>query len=340
MARLLMEVLRRCGHTVEIASEFRVFSAVPGALAGLQQQADLEITRLESAWQTGGRPDLWFCYHPYYKSPDLLGPMLCQRHGVAYVTAEASYSRRRNGEGWQDHQALLADALKMAAVNISLTQRDLDGIFQSVPDAVLEPLSPFIDTARFADLTPQPRPHHLVTVAMMRPGDKMSSYAALAAALQRLDDLPWTLSIVGDGPSRGGVENLFAGFGSDRIVWHGQLDAQDVTEVLGRSAVYVWPGHGEAYGLAYLEAQAAGLPVVAEKIAGVPEVVIDGRTGYLTPPGDTQAFSAAIRKLMIHVDHRDSMARSARWFVLEERSLDRAAVRLDTILKTHLERSR
>lgn len=340
MARQLIEILMRCGHDVEIVSEFRSFSATPTALADLQQQAGVEIERLEAEWRTGGPPDLWFCYHPYYKSPDLLGPTLCRGHGMAYVTAEASYSERRNGQGWQTQQLLLADALKLAAVSIGLTRRDLDGISQSVPGVILEKLLPFIDTAPYAAMKPKPERFHLVTVAMMRPGDKMSSYVALAAALQHLDDLPWTLSIVGDGPCRAEVENLFAGFRGDRITWLGELPAEKVADVLSRGAIYLWPGHGEAYGLAYLEAQAAGLPVIAEKTAGVPEVVIDGRTGYLTAAGNTHAFSEAIRDLMIHVDHRDSMARAARRFVLEERSLDHAAVTLNTILKTHVERSR
>ena len=54
---------------------------------------------------------------------------------------------------------------------------------------------------------------------------------------------------------------------------------------------YVWPGTGEAYGIAYMEAQAAGLPVVAQKTAGVPEVVKDGVTGTLTAAGDASAFA-------------------------------------------------
>ena len=48
-----------------------------------------------------------------------------------------------------------------------------------------------------------------------------------------------------------------------------------------QGGTYVWPGTGEAYGIAYMEAQAAGLPVVAQKTAGVPEVVKDGVTGYV-----------------------------------------------------------
>jgi glycosyltransferase involved in cell wall biosynthesis len=337
MARLLIEALRRSGHEVEIASEFRTFSAKPDALSRLQREAEAEIGRIDADWRKRGRPDLWFCYHPYYKSPDLLGPALCGLHDVAYVTAEASYSQRRNGQGWQTHQDLLARALELAAVNIGFTRRDLEGIRHSVPDAPLAHLPPFIDTTAFASLVPAPDPWRLVTVAMMRPGDKLSSYAALAAALAPLDELPWTLSIVGDGPARAEVETLFAGFGPDRILWHGQLPADEVAGVLARSSIYVWPGHGEAYGLAYLESQAAGLPVVAECVAGVPEVVADGHSGVLTAPGDRAAYTATIRRLLVSVDEREAMADTARRFVLEERSLDGAAHRLDSILKNHLE---
>ena len=67
--------------------------------------------------------------------------------------------------------------------------------------------------------------------------------------------------------------------------------------IYGSGALYVWPGCGEAYGLAYLEAQAAGLPVVAQDIAGVPDVVRDGETGVLTPAGDAAAFADAIATL-------------------------------------------
>ncbi|MGE7370594.1 glycosyltransferase family 4 protein [Neorhizobium sp. NPDC001467] len=341
MARLLIEALRRCGHDVEIASEFRSFSADPSKLTTLKSAAEAETRRLGEAWQRHGLPDLWFCYHPYYKSPDLLGPDLCARYGIAYATAEASYSERRNSHGWQAHQALLADALTQACVNIAFTERDLYGIRQSVPGAVLERLPAFIDTTMVAGLAPRPQmqPFRFVTVAMMRSGDKMSSYAALAAALRQLEELPdvppWALHVVGDGPARAEVQDLFAGFDPGRIVWHGQLSAHEIGEVLCDSALYLWPGHGEAYGLAYLEAQAAGLPVVAECVAGVPEVVVNGRTGHLTPAGDTLAFAGAVRRLMLDTDYRAAMATAARQFVLAERSLERAADRIAAILQIH-----
>ncbi|TIN71306.1 MAG: glycosyltransferase, partial [Mesorhizobium sp.] len=70
------------------------------------------------------------------------------------------------------------------------------------------------------------------------------------------------------------------------------------------------------------------LPVVAQDIAGVPEVVRDGQTGFLTPPGDVAAFASAIERLLARDDERTIMAAEARRFVPEERSLGGAAARL------------
>ena len=102
--------------------------------------------------------------------------------------------------------------------------------------------------------------------------------------------------------------------------------------LLQSGGIYVWPGFGEAYGLAYLEAQAAGLAVVAQRTAGVPEVVQNGITGILTEAGDTGAFAAAIRQLLTSHELRQTMAATARRFVLGERSLQQAARRLGAIL--------
>ena len=66
-----------------------------------------------------------------------------------------------------------------------------------------------------------------------------------------------------------------------------------VARQLATSDIFVWPGTGEAYGIAYLEAQASGLPVVAQATAGVPTVVRHGVTGLLTAPQDDAAFAAA-----------------------------------------------
>ncbi|TDW33511.1 glycosyltransferase involved in cell wall biosynthesis [Rhizobium azibense] len=335
MARLLVEALRRSGHSVEIASEFRNFAPTPEAATMLEGERQAELFRLKSTWRRGPKPHLWFCYHPYYKSPDPFGPVLAAEFGIPYVTAEASYSRKRDATGWASAQATVAAAIRQAAVNIVLTERDGAGIRQAVPEARLASIKPFIDTASIKNIDLRPDSKRLVTVAMMRAGDKMASYKVLAAALRVIEDKAWTLGIIGDGPMRAQVEALFSDFAPARIDWLGERSASDVASLLARSGIYVWPGCGEAYGLAYLEGQAAGLPVVAQRTAGVPAVVEDGVTGILTADGDVSAFAAATGRLLDDPVRRQEMGAAARHFVLEERSLEFAALDLDRILKRY-----
>ncbi|KQR69281.1 glycosyltransferase family 4 protein [Rhizobium sp. Leaf341] len=332
MARLMMQALEQAGHRVSLVSELRSFLRMPEDMAGLGVSAHAERARIAATWRTDGVPDCWFCYHPYYKAPDLLGPSLARDHGIGYVTAEASYSARRDGQGWASAQAALLETLTFASVNICMTERDRVGILAGAPDARVERLPPFIDPGLFLAHAPAPHPGRLATVAMMRPGDKMDSYRMLADALSRLLHLPFTVTVIGDGKARGEVEALFAPLGPGRVVWCGERSADEVAALLSTCALYVWPGCGEAYGLAYLEAQAAGLPVVAQAIAGVPEVVEHGRTGVLTPAGDIDAYADAIAAFLTDEMRRQAMGEEARLFAGQERALAPAAARLADIL--------
>ena len=338
MGRMLMKAMHLAGHDVEIASELRGFlrEQTGATVLALDEAAEKEIANIVPRWRETGTPDIWFCYHPYYKTRDRLGPELCRRFGVAYVTAEASYAPKRNATGWAETQAALLEDLRFAAVNICFTARDRDGLRNAAPDIRFAMLPPFIETSAFTKNTPSPIPYRLATVAMMRSGDKLSSYAALAEALKMLpEDLPWSMDVIGDGPESDAVHNLFAGMGDNRIIWHGEKTAEEIATILSRASLYVWPGHGEAYGLAYLEAQAAGLPVVAEHIAGVPEVVRTNETGILTTSGDVKAYAQAIEELLRDDKKRQAMASRAQHFATVERSLEQAAITLDGILKTH-----
>ena len=209
---------------------------------------------------------------------------LAAAFAIPYVAAEASYSQRRAVGAWADNQRQVLAALTRSAAVLCLTERDRAGLASVVDPERLVLLRPFIDVAPFA-APPEPRPGELVTVAMMRSGDKLDSYRMLAQGLGRLGGRDWHLTIIGDGPARPAVEAAFAALPAERLAFAGACGTEAIARRLARGAVYLWPGFGEAYGLAYLEAQAAGLPVVAQAVAGVPEVVIDGETGLLVPGG-------------------------------------------------------
>jgi glycosyltransferase involved in cell wall biosynthesis len=335
MARLLVAALTHAGHIVDVASHMRslIPEPTPAFFDDIEAQSRMELRRLSALWQQTGTPDFWFTYHPYYKAPDLVGLALAAQFHIPYATAEASHSARRNTGVWSKSQALVVNAVTLADVNFCFTRRDWAGLAAIAPQAKLEMLAPFIDTSVLADSPCRDTPNRLVSVAMMRKGDKFESFRMLAQALPLILDLPWTLSVVGDGNMRETVEQLFGEIPANRIEWLGQIAPDRVLDILQKGGIYVWPGYGEAYGLAYLEAQGVGLPVVAQAIAGVPEVVQHGVTGILTSPGDVGAFAQAVRRLLTDDADRQRMARAARAFVNSERTLHRAAVTLNRALE-------
>lgn len=340
MATLLVKALAAGGHDVRIASRLRSYSPDPGEVAFAERKsaALAEAERLAETWgqrDAEWAPECWFTYHPYYKAPDWIGPQVSARVGFPYITAEASYAGKRDIEPWRAWQADVVAAVRGAAVNFCFTARDREG---------LERLAPLpghlVDLPPFLDPPPLPSPPkgpsraapRLGVAAMMRPGDKLASYRALSQSLGMLLDVPWRLAVVGDGPARADVLAAFSAIPPDRIDWLGEMPPEAVPEILGACDLYVWPGYGEAYGLAYLEAQAMSLPVVAQATAGVSAVVVHGETGWLTPAGDIAAYSNAIRWMLADAEQRARMGVGASQFVRQQRSIESAAAVLSRTL--------
>lgn len=338
MARLLIAALRAGGHAVEVASTFRSHLSAPDPerMRAVEAAAERESERVAALWETAGPPDLWFCYHPYYKAPDLIGPRLARRFGLPYAAAEASHAGKRGQGPWAAWHGLNEAALRAADLQVCFTPRDAEGLGGLAPPDRIAMLPPFIDAGPFGAVERSSRasgPVELVTVAMMRAGDKARSYAFLAAALAALPPgLPWRLTVVGDGPEREGVRAAFAGLPEGRVAWAGERDAAGIATVMAGADLYVWPGFGEAYGVAYLEAGAAGLPSLAMAAGGIASVVEDGATGVLTPEGDLGAYAAALARLVADGAERERLGAGARRMVLGERTVGRAAAALSGAL--------
>lgn len=330
MARQLVAALEALGHEVAPVEAPRSYqrTADPEAFARSQSEVSALREKLIGAWRRSApAPELWFTYHNYYRAPDLLGPEIARRLAIPYVVAEASDARRRAEGEWAAQTALVRRGLAEADLHLHFTERDRQGLEPWCGEhTTLLGLPPFVafdgEPPRRERGTTVPR---LVTIAMMRAGAKLASYLALARILGRLRDRPWTLGIIGDGGQRGEIEQAFAGFEPGRIEWLGALTHDGAMAALSGRDVFVWPGMGEAYGLVYLEAQAVGLPVVAFDSGGVSATVKPGETGLLTKEGDEAGFAAALAGLLDDPGRRQTMGAAARRFVLEERSLGRAA---------------
>ena len=132
------------------------------------------------------------------------------------------------------------------------------------------------------------------------------------------------LILVGDGPLRDDLESKCREASvADRVEFAGLQ--HDVSAFLSRASIFVLPSHREALPLSLLEAMATGLPSVASRVGGIPEVVEDGRHGLLVEPGDTQALAAAIERLCGDPPLRRTMGDESRQRVVERFSLEAAA---------------
>lgn len=353
VAGLLMEALAQAGHRVELASTFRAYDGAGDAQrqAALRTHGVALAGRMAEQWRAGrsdARPDLWFTYHVYYKAPDWLGPAASAALGIPYVVAEASYAPKRAGGPWTIGHEATGDAVRRADLVLCPTHDDL---------ACLEPLvaarerivllPPFLDPAPYRAAARSREAHRarlavsqgldpgvpwIVVAAMMRPGDKLASYRALGAALAQAQDLPWRLVIAGDGPARAEVQTELERALPGRACFLGEAAVAELPGVYAACDLCVWPAVNEAYGMAMLEAEASGVPVVSCAARGVPDVVADGRTGLLAPPGDAAALAGLARALLADAARRAAMGRAASEFASNERSVGAAAARIGRAL--------
>ncbi len=102
-----------------------------------------------------------------------------------------------------------------------------------------------------------------------------------------------TLQLVGDGPERERIAALVARARRSTTTSQFLGERADLPAVLRGAELFLLPSESESFGLAALEAMSCGVPVIASRVGGVPEVVLDGETGLLAPVGDVAAMAAA-----------------------------------------------
>lgn len=115
-----------------------------------------------------------------------------------------------------------------------------------------------------------------------------------------LDEHPnANLTLIGDGPERPSIEALISKRTLHKnISLTGYLNQKEVAQKLSQSNILVLPSFAEGVPVVLMEAMACGLPVITTRIAGIPELVEDGKSGILLPPGDTDSLTKQIIKLL------------------------------------------
>jgi glycosyltransferase involved in cell wall biosynthesis len=195
-----------------------------------------------------------------------------------------------------------------------------------------------LDPARFADAADQNNASTLrqelglmvedlvvTVVARLHPQKgHRDLISAIPAILERVPQAVFLL--VGDGELREEIEGMIRKRGLERSVL--TLGARhDVPKLLAISDLFVLPSLWEGMPNAVMEAMAAGLPVVATRVDGTPEVVVEGQTGLLVPPGEAPELAAAVVDLLTDAPRREAMGVAGKTRILTEFSLDTSVER-------------
>jgi teichuronic acid biosynthesis glycosyltransferase TuaC len=146
---------------------------------------------------------------------------------------------------------------------------------------------------------------------------------ALTVIASRVPEVRWV--VIGDGPERPGLERLAAQLGvADRIDWLGQRPPDEALTELARCHVMALPSVDEAFGVAYVEALACGVPAIGcEGEGGPEEIVTFGEGMLLVPPREPDALAEAIRALLADEARLTELSESAQGTAAEEFSWER-----------------
>lgn len=145
----------------------------------------------------------------------------------------------------------------------------------------------------------------------------------------------WRCHLIGDGPDRRALESQARTLGLEgRVVFHGSCERERVRELLAGINVVVAPsvptsdGRREGIPVVLMEAGACGLALVASRLSGIPELVVDGETGLLVEPGDAQGLARALARMAAEPETRARLGRAVRRRIESDFCLERNVAQL------------
>ena len=152
-----------------------------------------------------------------------------------------------------------------------------------------------IEPSKFAQTAPLPEgPRRLVNIGRLV--EQKGQLALIEALARTKADL--SLTLIGDGEMRGDIEAAIDRRGlAQRVTLAGWMDEAGIADALANSHGLILPSFAEGLPMVVMEAMAAARPVIATAIAGIPELVQEGQTGWLVPAGDIQALATVMDRL-------------------------------------------
>jgi len=194
---------------------------------------------------------------------------------------------------------------------------------------------PDVGPEHYAKPGAQDGPVHIVMIARFSP---QKDHETLLNALALIKEKSWKLSLVGDGPDEAKVRGLVKQLGLDgRVEFVGSV--KSVVDILSRAQIYVLTTFSEGLPRSIIEAMRAGLPVVSNRVAGIPEQVVSGRNGFLHEVKETAGIRDSLASLIDDPDLRAKMGEESRKLYLgrftSERLVDQTFRVYEQVLSGH-----
>ena len=211
----------------------------------------------------------------------------------------------------------------VTAVSEDLARRSVEAFYprQDQTSPPVEVVPNFVSSAEFhPDAAPEREgPPTAIHVSNFRPVKRVPWL--VEAFLEATAGTGARLVLVGDGPERDPAEAITRERGAtDRVTFLGERDV--LPSLLKRADLFLLASTEESFGLSALEAMSCALPVLAPKVGGVPEVVTDGKTGWLTAPDDRPAYLHALKEALFNPQERLRRGLAAREDAVERFSVD------------------
>ena len=301
-----------------------------------------EVARLVAACQSDAPPDIWISCRVSDESADDLGPTVSGALGIPYVllqprAGDDSGPAIRNACAGADGIVIFSSG-RAGSIGRYLTER---------PERLVT-LSPFVDMRRVAgEIRNQPN-HRATWATKLRLSREMpwiiaagpmtterhlESFRTIAQAMSSLSNLAWNLVVAGSGSQSKSVADLFRHLPRARYRQVPVATEDELFVLLLAGDLFLWPSVDEDYAITALEAQAAGLPVVAAKSSGMLDVVANEHTGMLVKAGNIPSISNAVSFLLRHPEFRRGYCQRGPEWVAKNFDLRVVARELDATLR-------
>lgn len=307
IASELAEVARR-------GVDLRIFSLRPPAgglvhgivaRAGLDRRVDYDVPNF-AASVAAFRPQIIHAH--FAREATAAAREHAARLGVPYTFTAHGYDIYRKAPAdWNARAAAAARVVTVSDANAEFIAREFGvapGHIRVIPCGV--------DMERFSPGGIRDEPPVILCVARMV---AVKNHALLLEACRLLADrgLDFRCVLLGDGELQDEVAARRAALGlEDRVDMPGAAEQDEVRDRLRRASVAVLSSHSEGMPVSLMEAAACGVPAVATAVGGVPELIADGETGFVVPPGDAAALADALARLIADPGRRARMGEAAR----------------------------